>query len=242
MDPSPKAASASAEAVSNCCLSCAASRHDLHAAPAAARRGLEDHGEADLLGQPSASPRLEDAAATPATAGSPAFSMASRAADLVAHEADASGPRADEAQPHGLHDLGELGVLGEEPVAGVDRVRPGQLRGREHRRHVEVALAGGRRADADGLVGEPNVQGVRVGRGVDRNRRDPQLLAGPDDAERDLPAVGDQDLLEHGSPSIQGRCGTGPRRTPPRWRSGPGSRPPCRPPRSRSRSSASSPR
>ena len=49
-----------------------------------------------------------------------------------------------------------------------------------------------------GLVGEAHVQRVAVGLGVDRDRADPHLVAGADDAHRDLAAVGDEDLLERG--------------------------------------------
>ena len=46
---------------------------------------------------------------------------------------------------------------------------------------------------------------VRVGVGVDGHRRDAHLAAGLDHADRDLAAVGDQDLAEHAGPysSIQ---------------------------------------
>ena len=96
-----------------------------------------------------------------------------------------------------LEDLGEAGVLGEEAVARMDRVGAGDLAGGDDRRDVEVALARRRRADADALVGEPHMHGVGVGRRMDGDRRDADLLAGAEHAERDLAAVGDQDLVEH---------------------------------------------
>jgi hypothetical protein len=94
------------------------------------------------------------------------------------------------------HGLGEVGVLGEEAVAGVHRVGAG-LRG-----HVddlldrEVGVARSGAAQAVRLVGEADEQRVAVGLGVDRHAADPGVLAGPDDPDRDLAAVGDQDLLE----------------------------------------------
>ena len=72
---------------------------------------------------------------------------------------------------------------------------------------------------------------------------DAELAAGADDAQRDLAAVGDEDLLEHELTAYTGsmRNSGWPNSTGlavlPR-----GSRPPCRRPRPRSRSSASSPR
>ena len=58
---------------------------------------------------------------------------------------------------------------------------------------------GRRRADAMCLVGVPRVDRVLVGVGVDGRGRDPQLLAGPEDPDRDLAAVGDQDSQEPSS-------------------------------------------
>ena len=63
-------------------------------------------------------------------------------------------------------------------------------------RNVEVALARGGRADADGLVGESHVQRFAVGLGVDGDGLDAELAAGADDAQGDLAAIGDQDFLE----------------------------------------------
>ena len=107
------------------------------------------------------------------------------------------GRRADELDVAGLADFGEVGALGQEAVAGMDRVGAGDLRGADDRRHAQVAVGAARRPDADVLVGEPDVQRVLVGLGVDRDRLDAELAAGADDAQRDLAAVGDQDLLEH---------------------------------------------
>ena len=75
-------------------------------------------------------------------------------------------------------------------------VGAGDLAGGEDRRNVEVAVARRRRADADALVGEPHMHGVGVGGRMHRDRRDAEFLAGAQDAERDLAAVGDQDLVE----------------------------------------------
>ncbi len=116
--------------------------------------------------------------------------------DLVAHDADVLGARADEGDVVRREDLGEAGVLGQEAVAGMDRVGAGDLAGGEDLRDVEIAVAGRRRADADALVGEAHMHGVGVGGRMDRDRGDAELLAGAENAERDLAAIGDQDLVE----------------------------------------------
>ena len=48
----------------------------------------------------------------------------------------------------------KYGILGEEPVAGVNRVGSGLQRRADHVRDVEVALAGVGWADVNRLVGE----------------------------------------------------------------------------------------
>ena len=127
-------------------------------------------------------------------------------ARLVAHQLDDARVGPDEADVARLADLGEVGVLGQEAVAGVDRVGAGDLGGADDRRDVQVAVGAPRRADADVLVGEAHVQRVLVGLGVDGHGLDAELAAGADDAQRDLAAVGDQDLLEHQA-AVSGQAG-----------------------------------
>ena len=61
---------------------------------------------------------------------------------------------------------------------------------------VEIAVAGRRRADADRVVGEPDVHRVGIGGRMHRDRLDAHFVRGAVDAQRDLAAVGDQDLLD----------------------------------------------
>ena len=117
--------------------------------------------------------------------------------DLVAHHPDVFGLRADEGDAGLLDDLGELGVLGQEAVARVDRLRAGDLGGGDDGRDVEVGFGGGRRADADALVREADVHGVAVGFGMDGHRVDAHLLARAVHAEGDLATVRNEDFLEH---------------------------------------------
>ena len=164
-------------------------------------------------------------------------------ARLVADARDVLRARPDEHQAVLLAHLGELGVLAQEPVPGVDRLGARHERRREQVADVEVGAVRGRGSDADRLVGQQHGQRRLVGLRVGDHRRDAQLARGAEDPQGDLPAVGDQDLLEHGRPALRpGRCGRGPVRTRPGPRCAPPSRPRCRRPRTRSRSSASSPR
>ena len=59
----------------------------------------------------------------------------------------------------------------------MDGVGAGDFGGADHGRHVQVAVGAARRADADVLVGEPDVQRVLVGLGVDGHGLDAELAA-----------------------------------------------------------------
>ena len=122
-------------------------------------------------------------------------------ADLVAHHLHRGGRRSDERRAGGGHGPGEGGVLGEEPVAGVYGVGSASPQGSKYRVGGEVALGRGPAAQGVRLVGKTDVQSVAVELGVDRDGRDPEFAAGPDDPHRDLAAIRDQHLLEHDSPS-----------------------------------------
>ena len=62
--------------------------------------------------------------------------------------------------------------------------------------HHEVRLRRWGRADAHSFVREADVERVGVGIGVDGHGRDAPLAAGPQDADGDLPAVGDEQFAD----------------------------------------------
>jgi hypothetical protein len=110
---------------------------------------------------------------------------------LVAHVPDDAGRRADEDHPAPRTDLGQLGVLGEEAVAGVQGMTSGGDRQVHEPVGVEIPPPDGVRADVVGLVRLFDVQGMTVGVRIDRHGLDPHLGAGPHDTHGDLAAVGD---------------------------------------------------
>ncbi len=144
-----------------------------------------------------ASSSLPTAPSEPGTTGMPSYWTRLLGLDLVAHEADVLGARPDEMQIVLGEDLGEARVLRKKAVAGMHRVRAGDLAGREQGGDVEIAVLRWRRSDADALVGEPHMHGVGVGGRMHGDGRDAEFLAGAQDAKRDLAAIGDQDLVEH---------------------------------------------
>src|SRR5262249_10686012 len=166
------------------------------AAPAAGRR-LDEHGIAHavsqreglfLIGDQSlAAGHYRDADSLGELAG----------LVLVAEQTHGLDGRADELDLAGAADLGEVRVLGEEAVAGVDGLDVGQLGGADEPWDFQVALGRRGRADADGLVGQLEVGGAAVGLAVDGDHFDAEVLAGADDPQGDLTAIGNQDTLEH---------------------------------------------
>jgi hypothetical protein len=121
---------------------------------------------------------------------------------LRAHQPDRRRRRADPGQSGRLHRLGEAGVLGQEAVAGMDEVGAGAPGRVEQALDREVAFRRRRRTDAEGLVRHQDVRRHPVDLGVDGHRRDVHLPAGADDPDRDLAAVGDEQLHRH--PPTQG--------------------------------------
>ena len=127
-------------------------------------------------------------------------------AGLGAHRLDRRRGRADEHRAAVLERLREGRVLGQEAVSGVHGLGAGALDRVEQLVDREIALGRRTRAEQVGLVGALDVQRVAVELGVDRDRRDPELLAGTNDSDRDLAAVGDQDLREHAAGTLEPRA------------------------------------
>src|SRR5579863_1449505 len=173
--------------------------HHAHAAPAAAARGLDKDRVADVAGDAQVLiPVIPERAIGTGYARHAVQLHDANRRDLVTHGANGLGFGAYEYEAALLDPFAKVRSLGEEAVAGVDRHRVGDLRGADDGRHVEVAARGGRRADAHGLVREQHVLEAVVGRRMHRHRLDTELPAGAQDPQRDLAAVGDDDLLDHG--------------------------------------------
>ena len=168
-----------------------------HAAAPAARDGLREDREADLVG-------LRDELLDVARGrGRLQHGHAGRdrvllRGDLVARHLEHVLGRADEGDAGLGGGLRELGVLGEEPVARVDRVRAGLPGDADDLGHVEVgAHRMPRLADLVGLVRLQAMQRVAVLERVDRDGLRAELDGRAERPDGDLPAVGYQDLREH---------------------------------------------
>ena len=116
---------------------------------------------------------------------------------LGAHEFDRLNTRADEGDVVRGALAGELRVLGQEAVAGVDRVGADETRRCEHEICPQIGLRGRRTTQRHRLVRlqHEGRGGVRIG--IDRDGRDAHLATGAEHASSDLATVGDQNLLDH---------------------------------------------
>ena len=175
-----------------------------HADPAAAERGFDQQRVADRFGGRFGFVVGDRAVAAGDHGQAELVHRAARLV-LVAHQLHVFGRGADEGDAARLAGLGEVGVFGEQPVAGVDGVAAGRDGGVEHGVDVDVGLGDGGRADVGRAVGFADMQGVGVGHGVDGVGLDAESAAGARDARGDFAAVGDQDAGEHdGAPDSVG--------------------------------------
>jgi hypothetical protein len=110
---------------------------------------------------------------------------------------------ADPGQPRLGDRPGEVGVLGQEAVAGVHRVRAGLGRHLDDLVDIQVGLGAGHPAQGIGLIGHTYVQRVQVGLGVHGHADEAGIAASPHDTHRYLAAVRDQHLAHSGLPDLR---------------------------------------
>jgi hypothetical protein len=118
-------------------------------------------------------------------------------AHLVAHELECLGRRPDEGRPHPGDGPREGGLLRQEPVARVDGVGAAAHHGVGDRGQRQVRVEGGVARQHHDLVRHPHVEGVAIGLAAQGDGRDPEVVAGADHPDGDLPPVGDQHPAEH---------------------------------------------
>ncbi len=150
--------------------------HDADAAPAAARRGLEEHRESDASRVRFGVLRVDHGAAAPRRDGDAVLLGHSLAADLVAEEAHRRARGADEHEPHRGARVCEVGPLRGESPPGPHGVAARFDEQSQHARRVEVGASkravgprGHRVAEEHGLVGLADEERVAVGQGVERD-------------------------------------------------------------------------
>ncbi len=172
--------------------------HDAHATSTAATGCLYDDRVTDVPGHANVLVHIvAERAVRTGDAGHAGSLHRLNGRDLVAHQPDRARGWADEGEAARLHALGEVGVLRQEAVAGVNGHGIGDFGRTDDRRHVQVTVCRRRRTDTHGLVGKQHVFEIVVRVGVDGDGLDAHLLAGALYAQGDLAAVGYNDFTEH---------------------------------------------
>ena len=170
---------------------------DAHALAAAAGGGLDHHRIADFVGDLHGMLGALDHAEEARHRRDLGRGGGLLRLDLVAHRGDGAGIGADEDDAGLGERLREGLTLGEEAVAGMDRLGAGLLAGVDDLVDQEIGLGGRSRTDMHSLVGHRHVDRVAVGVGIDGHRLDAHFLGRLDDAAGDLAPVGNQDFIEH---------------------------------------------
>ena len=169
---------------------------DLHAASAAAERGLDRDRHAVLLGEGDDLVGVLDRFRGAGNQRGLRLGGDVAGGDLVAEVADRLRARADPDQIRVDDRLREIGVLRKESVARVDGVGAGLRRRVEQLAEVQVGLRGGLAAERERFIGEPDVWGVGVGFGVHGHARNSGVLGRADHPDGDLATIGYQHFLD----------------------------------------------
>ena len=117
---------------------------------------------------------------------------------LVTKHLEVLGRRTDEADALGLARLREVGILGQETVAGVDRVDAALARDGQHALDVEVrtdGLSSARRPDQERLIRLEPMQREAVFVAVDRHGSQAELSGRSETPDRDLGTIGGEKFL-----------------------------------------------
>ena len=170
---------------------------DPHAAPAASGHRLQNYRIAHALRPLQRIAFALDHSVRPRQNRHPRLLHGLPRGGLLAHQPHHLGWRPDELYIRRAAHFGEVRVLAQQPIARMDRVHIRDLRRRDHRWHVQVALRRARRPDADRLVGKAHVQAVAVRLAVYRDGADAHLPARRDYPQRNLTTICNQYLTKH---------------------------------------------
>ena len=125
------------------------------------------------------------------------FLHATTTLDLVAHRFDGLGGRPDPHQTCFAHSARKVGVLGQEAVARVNRLRARLLGCVQDLVDAQVALTRQIAAQRHSHMGHARVQRLLVPVRAHSHSLNAHLSRRTDDAQGDLATVGDQDAIEH---------------------------------------------
>ena len=176
---------------------------DLHAPPTAAKRGLDDDGQAVLLGKGQHLARVLHRVGRAHHQRCTHLQGDLARFHLVAQLGNGGGARANPGQACVDHGLGKGGVFRKEAVARVHRIGPAFFGDGQELFDVQVGVCGAVTVQPIGFIGHAGVQRVDVGIGIHSDGLHAVVGAGAGDADGDLASVGDQDFFHR---ELSNRC------------------------------------
>ena len=168
--------------------------HQTHAAAAATSGGFDHHGIAHRARQASCFIDAGKQALAARDGGHTNPLHGGLGGGLIAHGPDRLRRRAHKDQPMGAADFSKAVVLGEEPIAGMNRIGTARGGRRNDVGDIQIAAAARGIPHADSLISQLHMQGIAIHRAVHSHRGDAHLPATTDDPQSDLTPVGDQKL------------------------------------------------
>ena len=166
-----------------------------HAPPAPAGDRLDQHRIADLIGLLAQELRVLVVAVIAGYDRHAGTLHQRLGRAFQAHGPHRRGRRANEDDAGARASFGEIGVLGQEPIARMEALGPDPPRQRDDRVLVEIAARA--LADLVRFVGEPGEQRSTVDRRMQDDRPDSHASRRANDPAGDLAAIGDEDVGEH---------------------------------------------
>ena len=116
---------------------------------------------------------------------------------LQPHRPDRARRRADEHKTSRLDRFDKLGVFRQEPIARMDRLRPGRQRRLDDHIPAQITFGDRRRTDPHRLIGRRHMRRARIRIRIDRHCADAQLPGRGHHPQSDLAAIGYQDAVKH---------------------------------------------
>ena len=126
------------------------------------------------------------------------FSHGGFGGDFVTHRTNVLRLGSNEDKTGIFDPVGEVGILGQKPIAWMDRLRVSHFGGADNCRNVKVTILGGRGADANRFVGQHHVLCVGIRLRVNAYSFNSKFATRTLNTQRYLAAIGDQYLFEHG--------------------------------------------
>ena len=163
---------------------------DPHAAPAAARRRLDQHRIADALRRRC---RIGAFGEFVGVEGGHAHGLHQALGGQLVADAANRGRRGADPDQTGIDDcLRKAGVLGQKAIAGMHRIGAAAPTGVNHLADIEIGLRRGAAIECDRGIGFAHEGACGIAIGIDRDRADAHAMCGAHHAPGNLAAVGDQ--------------------------------------------------